>query len=461
MRILIEGQEYEKSKIEKIYGSLSQPEEEKIRVNRIGYYFNKNIRDCVVCLPKVVMFETFEEEGRKATKAFGKFSPEELVNLCTEKPVDGYLTQEEKKFVEDFALWSYRTISAYHQQNPESSIVSYSSSSKEDFNGDRTKGTLFDVIFSIIRFYHKNKDYFIYIAKNVHSGYNKLNWRKTISGKTPLLQDGVPIYMEVVNRKKVINFDEQLMIIFYSILNYISENLGIRVPIECNYEKYYQTGSGLGTESIYKQYTYAKNIVQFHFRNAVRKSDKKISYRDDLTEGYKFSPNFFISAYIPTDFNYENSEITERLNDSTIEKGMLSQFDNRLFDRDTLRLTHYDINLLYVMKLYAEMDDAAQETFKAGFRNKVFDAFQKLLQSEYELYWIKPKVGVEEFVRENFKLLIGKIYRPEGETERLLLAMERSRAAAENKDILEFLDGKIEGEPMNAFADGAQHCKSR
>ena len=39
-----------------------------------------------------------------------------------------------------------------------------------------------------------------------------------------------------VNRKKQINFDEELLIIFYSILNYISERYGFANHINCNFQ---------------------------------------------------------------------------------------------------------------------------------------------------------------------------------------------------------------------------------
>lgn len=66
--------------------------------------------------------------------------------------------------------------------------------------------------------------------------------------------------------------------------------------------KYYFYGSDLEDKSIYKQFTYAKNIIQLNiniFNTPTCARDKKeceivdnVRYRDPLTEGYNPTPNF-------------------------------------------------------------------------------------------------------------------------------------------------------------------------
>ena len=51
--------------------------------------------------------------------------------------------------------------------------------------------------------------------------------------------------------------------------------------------KYYKIGHELTSESIYKQYTYARNVIQYNldlWNNGVE-PDSKIKLGDDLTEG--------------------------------------------------------------------------------------------------------------------------------------------------------------------------------
>ena len=62
--------------------------------------------------------------------------------------------------------------------------------------------------------------------------------------------------------------------------------------------KYYKSNSEVGNLSKYKQFTYAKNVIQFNI-DLLNKDKKetykpKIRYRDQLTEGYNITPNFFI-----------------------------------------------------------------------------------------------------------------------------------------------------------------------
>ena len=61
--------------------------------------------------------------------------------------------------------------------------------------------------------------------------------------------------------------------------------------------KYYSDDSEVGKNSIYKQFTYAKNVIQFNIDLLNDKLDC-LRYRDDLTEGYNITPNFFIRGII-------------------------------------------------------------------------------------------------------------------------------------------------------------------
>ena len=192
--------------------------------------------------------------------------------------------------------------------------------------------------------------------------------------------------------------------------------------------KYYAIGAEVGDESIYKQFTYAKNIIQYHFNGKLETS----GYRDTLTEGYNFTPNFFISAYIPDELTYENTEFNPR--EVNEKKHRISHFENRLFDRDTLWLTHFDINLLFVMMLYAQDDSAEQSAFKEEFKSNVRKAFWAILTSKYDFYKVVPHSGnSKNFVKENFMLLNGKIYTAIDGS--LILALE-SNCQFENEVII-------------------------
>lgn len=417
--------------------------------------------------------------------------------------------------------------------------------------------TLLDVIIALLDFNKNNQDYFTFIARNVHSGYNKIHWQKTIASTMPIFMKGQPIYTAPVNRKKMVNFDEELLIIFFSILNYISEEHGFTFYANLNYQlispdkikrsyidknqgcrrlkqikykyfsdkalriwdlcyaffdreykiainrqaedfllaknfniifeamidelisgedkdslpkelkdqkdgklvdhmfigqglieqsdlqseltyyigdsKYYKRSKGdtttLGDKSIYKQYTYAKNVIQWNMSLFLDGDDKgeQPQLRDSLTEGYNPIPNFFISARIPNRkdgrkfLSFDDEELEAQANGVQFNR----QFENRLFDRDTLLLCHYDVNFLYIVSLYGRANKSKQATWREKvrkeFREKIQDTFNRL----YTFYIIQPRAGMDcyRFLKENFSQLNGKLYRARSNKNYLILAL--------------------------------------
>lgn len=63
-------------------------------------------------------------------------------------------------------------------------------------------------------------------------------------------------------------------------------------------------------------------------------------------------PYFFISARLDKHYNYKEDSLQESDKNETRRKNF--QFKNRLFDRDTLLLFHYDVNFLIVLSMYGK-----------------------------------------------------------------------------------------------------------
>ncbi len=185
--------------------------------------------------------------------------------------------------------------------------------------------------------------------------------------------------------------------------------------------KYYKRGNSLGKESIYKQFTYARNVIQWNIDlfNDGKEEEKNghVKLRDDVTEGYNIIPNFFISA----NQNVLRPEDDIKLIDSDKEADkrrqqyyLSRQFENRLFDRDTFLLAHYDVNFLFVVALYGRNHSAS----KALWRNKVRQMFRKeiqqMLKENFEFYAMTAKsdVNPDVYIKENFQSLLGKVYHP-------------------------------------------------
>lgn len=554
MRILIEEYQYDVAEVKDVLHGIDALEnvEGKVSIQYVGYFYNTLLRDCVFILPKVLL----KDVGGKEL-VFGKYQPAEITNLDQYNP----LSQEERNFLYKFAVWIYRAIVVYKNDKRNDEGIVYHSKIAQVGNGQRhLSNTYLDILLSLVEFNRKNENFFFFIIKNMHSGLNKINWQRTIAKEKAIIQDGCPIYLNPVNKRRQINFDEELLVIFFSILNYIGDAYGFPKNIYCQYQlitgkrfetylngfgktrlrqikykyfsdkalelwqlcyaffdearqiyiateqreyllvkdfyivfeaiidelvgdnplpdgmdkkqedgkivdhlftaksliesenqqtyyigdsKYYKMGHELGKESIYKQYTYARNVIQWNLDifNAGDTPASGIRLRDDVTEGYNIIPNFFISAKMDEHFDYTNDGIEKT--DSRKSKHKQLQFKNRLFDRDTLLLFHYDVNFLFVLSMYAR--DKANEiaAWKERIRLRFRDDIQKWLQEDYDFYAMTahPDVNGEEFIHNNFKQLVGKVYTPFKEASIYSIALENNEDyRTENTALLNTLE---------------------
>lgn len=226
--------------------------------------------------------------------------------------------------------------------------------------------------------------------------------------------------------------------------------------------KYYKLGHSIGKESVYKQFTYARNIIQWNLNLFMNddKDDEELQYdkrnfgnvpklRDDLTEGYNIIPNFFISAKMA-----ENLSFSDQISSTDREQKCFNtqHFNNRLFDRDTLLVFHYDVNFLYVVSLYARHNEHQKFFWKNRVRKMFRDEIQKMLDERYEFYRLTPKEGtqVEEFVSRHFRMLIGKIFSPSKGNDYLILALEKNNSDEKQKE--EIIDVAKEKFHLEEFA---------
>ena len=551
MRVIIEGYCYRASAVRDVLHELSPLEnvEGEISVGYVGYYYHPQIRDCVFILPKVLVNEE--------NKVFSRLDPHDIIDLdnCTE------LLSEERSFIYEFAVWIYRAIEVFNKSNPKNDIV-YRRQIAEMGKGKRMlSNTFLDILLSLLRFNKEQHSFFTTILRNLHSGYNKINWIRTISRSAAWVQDGRPVYLNPVNKKRQINTDEELIIIYFSILNHISETYGFPVDISLGFElikgrkfehylkgygkrrlqqikyryfsdiqlrlwelcyaffdkahqihivaeqreyllvknfnivfeaiideligdkepprglkeqddgkrvdhiysyrnltnneedkpiyyigdsKYYKIGNQVSAESVYKQFTYARNVIQWNLNLFLdeSKENKELQkthpkYRDDRTEGYNVVPNFFISAKMDEKLSYaDNISASDRKENTFLSR----HFENRLFDRDTLLVYHYDVNFLYVVSLYARENVHQKAQWKQKVRELFREKIQDALEEKYKFYAMTPKPGLnhEKYLRENFQELLGKVYRPFDDTNYLSLALDKQKES-ENKDLLDKL----------------------
>lgn len=556
MRILIEGHQYQATdEILKVVSELGPTigVGGKVSVDYVGYYYNTAINDCVFILPKVLLDEN--------EKVFGERDPQSIVHLEDKcNPLSG----GEKHFIYELAVWIYRAISVFKERHSDSGIVLHERISQIARGQRRLSNTYLDILLSLEQFNKDNQDFFFFIIKNLHSGHNKINWTRTISHSQAYMQGEIPLYLNPVNKRRQINFDEELMVIFFSILNYIHAKYGFPFDTDCNYElisehqfksylkgmgkarlqeikykyfsdkalelwdlcysffdesrqitvntqnkeyllvksfeivfediidellgnkqdiptelveqldgkrvdhmfryralteasddkiyyigdsKYYKRNTPIGKKDLYKQFTYARNVVQWNldlFLDEKRKGEQQKELqkgihmlRDEVTEGYNIIPNFFISAQ-QKDLEMHN-EI--KWVDNKNKEFTSRQFNNRLFDRDTLLVAHYDVNFLYVVALYGRKNEGEKATWRENVKKQFRKEIQSWLNDDYDFYAIKARQGVraEEFLKTNFQKYLGKIYTPFADSSIYSLALDNKDPEGNNKLLVEEL----------------------
>jgi len=397
--------------------------------------------------------------------------------------------------------------------------------------------TLLDTVLSLIDFHKEHASLFTYITIINASGNNKIHWGKTINKIQPILQDGVPIYVDFLNKNKAVNYDEELIVLFYSVLQYLRHRYFFPLRANLNYEllkpveieamiesgrgtkllrsirrkyfkdelvmlwkllysffdksesirsgktreeallarsfhcvfedmvdnligddyfsdlkenedgkeidhiykdrsllddsqvyyigdsKYYFYGDNLDKKSLYKQFTYAKNIIQLNidiFNKPAGKRNteeediiRNVRYRDRLTEGYNLTPNFFVRGYIrQEDLADGHACYTE---DRLIPNEQLmpdnTHFENRPFDRDTLVLKAYNINFLFVLASYVTNADG--DSFKCRIREKFRNDMIAVFNEKFDFFKVYPSYDIQRFVAKHFGDFIGKMYHSE------------------------------------------------
>lgn len=193
--------------------------------------------------------------------------------------------------------------------------------------------------------------------------------------------------------------------------------------------KYYKTNNDVQENSIYKQFTYAKNVIQFNIDllNEGKQINKNIRYRDDITEGYNITPNFFIQGVVTDIFNFDDDKLVIDL-----DKGIKHSyhFKERIFDRDSLFVNHYLINFLFVLKSYTNKSSFELEKYRGEVHKKFRNNFVSYLRKQnlFKFYYteFESKELLIKFVDNEFRNLTGRTYISKSNNKRLILAVNGS-----------------------------------
>lgn len=539
-------------------------------IEHIGYLFvsNDKYKGPVFVLPKNFLSKVGDRDTLLGNPGI---YPEDICD--TESDKNPLTAQGREYFLPELSLWLFRAIARYRDEagRGKDSEAQNNLDYVTPDNNSRDQDFLSTAI-HLIDFLSDHRNLFTQITKINNSGHSAVDWHKTIRTQ-PFIKDGRAIYPELLTKDKTRNIDEELIVLYYSVLRYLKEKFHFRIQLgDINYDlksvseiqryldtgigkrrmrdmkgkyyrddlrslwtlldnfftfnsskndknpikekliiknfelvfekmvdyligdtgkltdlkeqkdgklidhiyldrslltgknniyyigdsKYYVTDSHPKDVALYKQFTYARNAIQYNIeqynlnKNA---NPNSIRYRDEETEGYNITPNFFI---IPSVGSRELDFDTPSLAPSEWQPKSSRQFNDRLFDRDTLLLREYKISLIALIAAYG----AYEGSWTAPLRKIIREDMISFLNDTYAFFEVVPKpiplyaalsddrkVSEIPFLIYHHNLLAGKVYKTEDNAPVLTLAFERSspRGKADLKEVQDNIATSIAG----------------
>lgn len=517
-------------------------------INTVGYYHSKD-NQLYYFLPK--LFITENDNFLDTKIHYLKFFEKNIEHLLFEKNID--LLNWFRKFLVIF----YKSLIEY-KNRINNKIIQIGDTLQLSTNIGKNEFTFLDLVLTILNFYKKNKDFFMFHNRERKSKRDKkTNWNKTIRKQKPIFLENAIIYEKLHTKAKIIHEDDILMTYFYSVLYYLKDEYNVDITIDCPYNiikgeyfnklfnnglyklkkiknnyfsdklkniynllilffeksflgnvnsknddfiivkkyhnvfedmidkilsdtfsdretsnnislkslknnkdgkildhlfefdsildtdesvfyigdsKYYKHNSNLSDNSIYKQFTYAKNVIQFNIDLLQENNklpsliNKDIRYRDEITEGYSISPNFFIQGVIKDINDFDVNGLIQNAEKGT-EKN--AHFKERLFDRDTLFINYYEINFLFVLNSYINFSNQkileTRNIFKNIFKNHFKSYFKNHSNFDFYEFNFNTEEELKEFVNFEFRNIIGRAIRTISQPNRLIIAINKEK----------------------------------
>lgn len=500
----------------------------RIKYPYVGYYYHVATEETVFILPKVFICG-------KDRYAFGKYKPEDLLFASDSRSLT---SKQDGAFLFELSAWLYQAINLFSKRHQDSQITALRSLAGLVDSRGGCDATLLDHVLALLHFNKEHQSLFVYMSTITHSRRRKVHWTKTVRTTQPIIREGIPHYMSYQAKCKSIDFDEELLNLFYATLSYLKDSYLFPVKKILNYNtgssnrvqqliatgkgtrflrkirsnyfvdelvalwnllygfyeqaehiserkaqdeillvrnfniifedmidcligdssvpkelknqkdgklvdhiyrdrslvessdiyfigdsKYYKEETCIGINARYKQFTYTKNVIQYNvdlFNKG--KAESELRYLDPLTEGYNPTPNFLIRGVVdPNDLSYSD----DKLRQDSSGRYCNYHFRNRLFDRGTLWVLTYDVNVFYVLSAYVQRG-AYNKSIDNFLRGRFRDDIINTLEETYDFYEIQIKdrtCTYEKFVEQNFKKLIGKIY--QNADGHLILALKK------------------------------------
>ena len=458
--------------------------------SRVGYFYVscEKYSGPIFFLPKLFLQEDKLNKDKQLTLLGRKeIYPETIVD--TDSDEDPLKLQGYDTFLPELSLWLFRAMSRYIEdckKDPTEDLLAdlqYTTPDNASADHDFLSAAI-----RLIDFLSDHRNIFTQIHLTNTSGRSQPDWRRTLR-TNPFIKDGKPFYSQLLVKDNALNISEELIILYYSVLNYLKEtfnfpiDLGDELPYELKpaseIQRYLDTGIGrskmrdmkgnyhrddlvllwhlldaffdnnsnrddkepikeylyvtkfdsvfekmvdhligdtdtlsalkkqkdgklvdhiymdrslvdkqhniyfIGDSKyyldesrpegvpLYKQYTYARNAIQFNideYHLAHKNNPNSIRYRDEETDGYNITPNFFIRPSLEDD---KLDFGTPSLVPTDWEPKPNKHYENRLFDRDTLLLKEFSINLIFLIAAYGAYEDHWTDGLRSTIRKEM------------------------------------------------------------------------------------------
>lgn len=544
----------------------------------IGYIFatSEKYSGPVFILPKSFLAVDESDPDKRDTLLGESGLLPELI-FDTDKDDNVLALSGRDTFLPELSLWLFRAMVRFREdckiEKDNENLEKLYQLTPQDNSRDRD---FLSTAIRLIDFLSDHRNLFTQIHKINNSGRAAIDWNKTIR-KYPYIKESKPYYLDLQIKNKAINIDEELIILYYSVLRYLKDKFHFPITLgDIPYEllspseiqRYLDTGVGkrkmrdikgkyfrddlrtlwtlldafftfnysrddkcprkealavkefdavfekmvdrligdtgklaalknqkdgklidhiymdkslIGKDSniyyigdskyysdshdiegvpLYKQFTYARNAIQYNIDQYYIKhkaNPNAIRYRDKDTEGYNVTPNFFVRPKIQSDtLDFDTPSFSPSDNQPKANK----HFEDRLFDRDTLLLREYEINLIFLIAAYGSYEDHWATSIRATIREDML----QFLQDTYTFFKIKPidipvttpnghLFGIP-FLNYFHNLLAGKVYKESDNSTDLILAFEKETPTGQSdlkevdEEIKYTLPGENLGEPI-------------
>lgn len=520
----------------------------------VGYFYSAQAGEAVFILPKVFL------DGQRLF--YGRLTPEYLLE-ADEQALAELLASGPGRLLRQLPVWLHQALVRYRDSAEGRRSVTGERVPVMSYTQPDEYGSLLELCVSIAAFHRRHPGLLALVTATAARG-KKIRWQRTVAHELPVITGGTPVYPHTLRLSRRIDYEEELLVLYHSTLEYLRVQYGFRYVRESAYpllrphefrhmlsgygtrylrsirqryfrdvlvqlwkllyaffdlsarirhagsyeevmlssdfpvvfeamvddlisdddrvvprffreqrdgkrvdhlfrgrdllqdrdifyigdSKYYGALSQAQGQAVDKQYTYARNIIQYNIEALLPGSRRRpppgVRYRDELTEGYNVTPNFFIRGVTDSGVSGdEGAGLTDPGVDDLRCSGtghvqIQRQFTNRLFDRDTLMVLSYDISFIFVLRAYILHDPLLKDAFRSRARELFRRQTVMALNERYHFYRTAAAGddgALRTFIARHYRLLIGKIYHTAGSDE-LLLALDRT-CRDENPGILE------------------------